>query len=160
MRSSPILKLGMGLYNPFLMVKKPSKRYGSPIITDVIFSGCGSTYFLSFAAATLFQQMTGHLARAIPGGELFMYPGAAYYRDCFTLLVAISRSGTTTETITAVKRFRERQRGPVIVVTSYGIHPFLPREILSLSFLKDKSRVSPKRVPSPRCISRQPLWQQ
>jgi len=92
-------------------------------ITDVIFTGCGSTYYLSLAAAALFQQMTGHLARAIPGGELFMYPDAAYSRDCCTLLVAVSRSGTTTETITAVKRFREKQRGPVIVITNYGNTP-------------------------------------
>jgi glucosamine--fructose-6-phosphate aminotransferase (isomerizing) len=92
-------------------------------VTDVIFTGCGSTYYLSLAAAALFQQMTGRLARAIPGGELFMYPDAAYYRGCRTLLVAISRSGTTTETITAVKRFREKQRGPVIVVTNYGNTP-------------------------------------
>ena len=92
-------------------------------ITDVILTGCGSTYYLSLAAAALFQQMTLHLARAISGGELFMYPDAAYSRDCCTLLVAISRSGITTETITAVKRFREKQSGPVIVVTNYGKTP-------------------------------------
>ncbi|MEA3441840.1 MAG: SIS domain-containing protein [Chloroflexota bacterium] len=92
-------------------------------ISDVIFTGCGSTYYLSLAAASLFQGMTGRLARAIPGGELFMYPNGAYSRECCTLLVAVSRSGTTTETITAVKQFREKQRGPVIVITNYSNTP-------------------------------------
>jgi glucosamine--fructose-6-phosphate aminotransferase (isomerizing) len=89
-------------------------------LTDVIFTGCGSTYYLSLAAAALFQQMTGYPARAIPGGELFMYPDTVYSNSSFPLLVAVSRSGTTTETITAVKQFRNAQRGPVIVITNYG----------------------------------------
>lgn len=92
-------------------------------ITDVIFTGCGSTYYLSLGAAALFQEMTGHIARAVPGGELFMYPDTAYSKGSYTLLVAISRSGTTTETIAAVKQFREKQRGAVIVITNYSNTP-------------------------------------
>ena len=37
--------------------------------------------------------------------------------------VAISRSGTTSETITAAKQFRAEKRGPVIVITNYGDTP-------------------------------------
>jgi glucosamine--fructose-6-phosphate aminotransferase (isomerizing) len=92
-------------------------------ITNVIFTGCGSTYYLSLAAAAIFQQMTGHSARAIPGGELFMYPDTAYSKSGCTLLVATSRSGTTTETITAVKHFRVMHGGPVIVITNYSNTP-------------------------------------
>jgi glucosamine--fructose-6-phosphate aminotransferase (isomerizing) len=86
--------------------------------TDVIFTGCGSTYYLSLAVASIFQQMTGCIARAIPGGDLFMYPNTAFPQRGDTLLVAISRSGTTTETIAAVKNFREQERGRVIVITN------------------------------------------
>ncbi|RPH57312.1 MAG: SIS domain-containing protein, partial [Chloroflexi bacterium] len=32
---------------------------------QVLFTGCGSTYYLSLAAAALFQEMTGKLARAV-----------------------------------------------------------------------------------------------
>jgi glucosamine--fructose-6-phosphate aminotransferase (isomerizing) len=92
-------------------------------ITDVLFTGCGSTYYLSLAIAALFQQMTGRTARAIPGGELFMYPDTAFSKGSRTLLVAISRSGTTTETIAAVKQFRDMQLGPVIVITNYSNTP-------------------------------------
>ncbi len=41
---------------------------------QVLFTGCGSTYYLSLAAAALFQQLTGKLARAVPGGELLLNP--------------------------------------------------------------------------------------
>ena len=94
---------------------------------QVLFTGCGSTYYLSLAAAALFQETTGRIARAVPGGELLLNPdtilrGAAA-PAARTLLVAVSRSGSTTETVRAVEQFRRQQRGPVIVITNYGEQP-------------------------------------
>ena len=89
----------------------------------VLFTGCGSTYYLSLAAASLFQELTGRGARAIPGGELILYPDTIYEVDTPTLLVAISRSGTTTETVVAVQKFRDARRGPVIAITNYEDTP-------------------------------------
>jgi len=90
---------------------------------QVIFTGCGSTYYLSLAAAALYQELTGRLARAIPGGELFFYPHTIISWDANfphrTLLVAISRSGTTTETVKAVEKFKEEKRGEVLVISNY-----------------------------------------
>jgi glucosamine--fructose-6-phosphate aminotransferase (isomerizing) len=40
-----------------------------------------------------------------------------------TLLVAISRSGSTTETVRAVEQFKQQKRGPVIAITNYGDQP-------------------------------------
>jgi len=37
---------------------------------QVLFTGCGSTYYLSLAAASLFQELTHRSARAVPGSEL------------------------------------------------------------------------------------------
>ena len=84
----------------------------------VIFTGCGSTYYLSLAAAALYQELTGRCARAIPGGELLLNPGLVA-TEHQSLLVAVSRSGTTTETVRAVERFRQERRGPVIVIGNY-----------------------------------------
>ena len=39
------------------------------------------------------------------------------------LLVAISRSGTTSETLRVVKDFRARKQGEVIIVTNYSESP-------------------------------------
>jgi glutamine---fructose-6-phosphate transaminase (isomerizing) len=94
---------------------------------QVLFTGCGSTYYLSLAAAALFQEMTGKLARAVPGGELLLNPdtvvGRASSPTCKTLLVAVSRSGSTTETVRAVEQFKKRNLGPVVAVTNYGTEP-------------------------------------
>lgn len=89
---------------------------------QVIFTGCGSTYYLSLAAASLLQSLTGHACRAVPGGELVLYPETAFTTNGAdkSLLVAISRSGTTTETVTAVNQFKAANRGPVVIVTNYG----------------------------------------
>jgi len=93
--------------------------------SNVIFSGCGSTYYLSLAAASLLQTLTGAPAKAVPGGELFLYPQSAYAPAAKgkTLLVAISRSGTTSETIAITKKFVREDRGDVLVITNYGDTP-------------------------------------
>jgi len=94
---------------------------------QVVFTGCGSTHYLSLAAAALFQEMTGKIARAVPGGELLLNSEAAIGWNSNpahkTLLVAISRSGSTTETVRAVEAFKQQQRGPVLTITNYGQEP-------------------------------------
>jgi len=104
---------------------------------QVIFIGCGSTYYLSLAAAALYQELTGRAARAVPAGELLLNTQASVGwigretspkgdnppgRDNIPpheLLVAISRSGTTTETVKAVEKFKEEKRGEVVVISNY-----------------------------------------
>ncbi len=92
---------------------------------EVVFTGCGSTYYLSIAAATLWQSMLDVPARAYPAGELYLYPQTAYGPSSGrrTLMVAVSRSGTTSETIAAVRQFQASHAGKVIVITNYGATP-------------------------------------
>ena len=85
---------------------------------QVIFSGCGSTYYLSLAAAALFQELTGRAARAVPGGELLLNSQTVLINQK-TLLIAISRSGTTTETVKAAEKFKAEKRGDVVVISNY-----------------------------------------
>jgi glucosamine--fructose-6-phosphate aminotransferase (isomerizing) len=84
----------------------------------VIFTGCGSTYYLSLASAALYQELTGRPARAAPGGELLLNP-KGFLTNQKTLLVAVSRSGTTTETVKAVEKFRAESGGDVVVISNY-----------------------------------------
>jgi glucosamine--fructose-6-phosphate aminotransferase (isomerizing) len=86
---------------------------------QVVFTGCGSTYYLSLAAAALYQDLTGCAARAVPAGELVLNPKTAL-TDQTTLLVAVSRSGTTSETLKAVENFRVGKRGEVVVISNYA----------------------------------------
>ena len=89
---------------------------------NVLFAGCGSTYYLSLAAAALFQETTGRQARAIPSGELLLNP-PTILSEGKTLLIAVSRSGSTTETVKAVEMFKKQNRGAVIAITNYGEEP-------------------------------------
>jgi glucosamine--fructose-6-phosphate aminotransferase (isomerizing) len=97
-----------------------ARAAGMPDVHDyeqVVFTGCGSTYYLSLAAAALFQEMTGRVARAAPGSELLLN-SRVFLTDQKTLLVAISRSGTTTETVQAVRKFKAQKRGDVVVISN------------------------------------------
>lgn len=86
---------------------------------QVIFTGCGSTYYLSLAGAALFQKLTGKTARAVPGGELLLNPSTMLDNHSHYLLVAVSRSGMTAETLKAVEKFKFEQKGDVIVISNY-----------------------------------------
>ena len=86
---------------------------------QVVFTGCGSTYYLALAAAALYQELTGCAARGVPAGELLFQP-RTILTDQKNLLVAISRSGTTSETVKAVENFRAEKRGEIVVISNYG----------------------------------------
>jgi glucosamine--fructose-6-phosphate aminotransferase (isomerizing) len=61
----------------------------------------------------------------VPAGELFLYPKGTYGPATTgkTLLVAVSRSGTTTETVVAARRFKADGRGDVVVISNYDDTP-------------------------------------
>jgi glutamine---fructose-6-phosphate transaminase (isomerizing) len=83
----------------------------------VLFTGCGSTHYLAQTGAALFQQLTGVSARAYPASEIALFPDLVFLPNTNPLLITISRSGETTETVAAVRLFRERTSNPVIAVT-------------------------------------------
>jgi glucosamine--fructose-6-phosphate aminotransferase (isomerizing) len=66
----------------------------------------------------MYQELTRRSARAVPGGELLLN-SQTVLTDQKTLLVAISRSGTTTETVKAVEKFKREKRGNVVVISNY-----------------------------------------
>jgi glucosamine--fructose-6-phosphate aminotransferase (isomerizing) len=86
---------------------------------QVICVGCGSTYYLALSVASLLQSRTGVVARAFPASELLLNPDGAYV-DGNTILVALSRSGATSETLRVVADFKARRPGKVVVVTNHA----------------------------------------
>jgi glucosamine--fructose-6-phosphate aminotransferase (isomerizing) len=83
---------------------------------QVIFTGCGSTYHLSCAAASVFQELTGISARGLPASELWLSPRSYYISSGRTILIAISRSGETTETLQACDAFQVNRKGKIITL--------------------------------------------
>lgn len=83
--------------------------------------GCGSTHYLSMSASAGLTDWTGGAARALPSSELCFSPRLIPAEPA--LLLAISRSGTTTETLWAVEAFRRANPGPVVTITCYPDSP-------------------------------------
>jgi glucosamine--fructose-6-phosphate aminotransferase (isomerizing) len=102
-----------------------------PNISDydqVLFTGCGSTYYLSRWAAGACEKETGVVSRAVPASDLYLFPDLWVHKSTRTLLVAASRSAETTETILALKNFQSAGYGDTITVTCYS-----ERELAQLS---------------------------
>ncbi|MBZ0315962.1 MAG: SIS domain-containing protein [Anaerolineae bacterium] len=100
---------------------------------SLIFTGCGSTYYLAQTAACLAQEHTGVMARGVPASELMLHPTSIYPVNSQPLLVAISRSAATTETIHAVQAFRHQYAAPVVVISCYDDRPLNLEATLKLA---------------------------
>ncbi len=99
---------------------------------QVVFTGCGSTHYLSQTAAELFQSLTSVPSRAYPASEIALYPQSALTDPAHTLLIAVSRSGATTETIQAIKRFEQAGGAAVWSITCYPNSPIAQSSALIL----------------------------
>src|SRR6266567_3257979 len=88
--------------------------------SDILVTGCGSTYYLSLIVAPLLQQLLGKRARAMPASELLLFPATVVPPDGNPLLVTISRSGSTSETIRAVEAYRQHQSGKALYIGCYA----------------------------------------
>jgi glucosamine--fructose-6-phosphate aminotransferase (isomerizing) len=85
---------------------------------EIIFAGCGSTHYLSLSAAKTWTYLMGESARGIPSSEIWYYPSVTFSK-LKPSLVAISRSGETTETINALRVFRDRYQEEGLVIGCY-----------------------------------------
>jgi glutamine---fructose-6-phosphate transaminase (isomerizing) len=89
----------------------------------VVFTGCGSTYYAAMFAAAALRMTAGADARACPASDLLLYPEMCYPREGRVMLVAISRSGSTSETVRACRDFLAAGRGPLVTISGYPEEP-------------------------------------
>ncbi|NLR99919.1 SIS domain-containing protein [Rhizobium sp. P38BS-XIX] len=86
------------------------KALGSNTATDrneiLVYVGCGTSYYLAMSLAA-YANAAGHKAIAVPGAEWLNRPSFFWADWKNTHVVAISRSGETTETVAAAKKSRE-----------------------------------------------------
>lgn len=73
----------------------------------IVYVGCGSSYSLAKSYATSTMTILNKKSMAIPAGDILLRPNT--YTKLFegALIIAISRSGTTSEIIMAVSALRE-----------------------------------------------------
>lgn len=100
--------------------------------SEIIVTGCGSTYYLSLAVAPLLQQQLGKPVRAVPASELLLYPDTIIAPGSNPLLLTISRSGRTSETVRAAQSFKTRWPGPVLNIGCYEDTPLVAESELAL----------------------------
>lgn len=88
---------------------------------QILVVGCGSTYYLAQAAAAILTHGTGIPSRGLPSSELWLFPSMV--NTDRALLLAVSRSGRTTETLRALESFQKTKAGLVVAVTCYPESP-------------------------------------
>ncbi len=70
----------------------------------IVFIGCGSTHHLAQYAAPIFQQITGIPCKGLPSSELLWQTDSVISTKAPPLVIALSRSGETSETVMAVEK--------------------------------------------------------
>ncbi len=86
---------------------------------EILFTGCGSTYYLAIAAASIWQAVTGERARAVPASELWLFPRTVLSAKP-ALLAAISRSAETTETLRATDVYHRQSGLEYLSISCYA----------------------------------------
>jgi glucosamine--fructose-6-phosphate aminotransferase (isomerizing) len=75
-------------------------------VDEVVFTGCGSGLNAALCMAPAWQYLTGVRARAVPAAEMVFFPETVFVPQDEYLVVAVSRSGATSETVLACERAR------------------------------------------------------
>lgn len=87
-------------------------------VNRVLFIGCGSTHYLAQFAAPFYQVVTGCASQAVPSSELLLQTETVIARGDRPAVVALSRSGETSETIMAMQK--AAQLGcPTLTISCY-----------------------------------------
>lgn len=99
---------------------------------EVVFIACGSSYWLSLSACMTWQEKLGVRCSAVKSGDIVMNP--EYYKKAYDrpLVIAPSRSGSTSETLIAVKLFKETYGSRVLSLVEYDNSPILALSDLAL----------------------------
>jgi glucosamine--fructose-6-phosphate aminotransferase (isomerizing) len=107
-----------------------------------VFTGCGTSHYLALAAAAATRWLTGQPAVAVPAGEAWFMPEMAVTSELNPLLVPISRSGTTTETVRAAQRAKEMGLPVFGVTINAGEIALYADFVLELSHVHEASIVT------------------
>lgn len=85
--------------------------------TDIIITGCGSSHHLAICASFAWSQMLGRSVSAVAASELMHFADHYLMPQARPLVVAISRSGGTSEVRLAVERLRKDYGARAVAVT-------------------------------------------
>lgn len=99
---------------------------------EIVFVACGSSYWLSLSAVETFFEKLHIRCSAVTSGDIVMNPESYKHRYSKPLIIAPSRSGSTTETLTALKFLKSHYPCPVLSIVEYENAPLTNYSELSL----------------------------
>ena len=82
----------------------------------VIFTGCGSSYYLAHSASHIFASLSGKYSMPVTCSDLFFSP-KRYIGDKNTLVIPITRKSCTTEVRMAIERVRKLHNVKTLSIT-------------------------------------------
>jgi glucosamine--fructose-6-phosphate aminotransferase (isomerizing) len=88
-------------------------------VDEVLFTGCGSNYYMSLSAAFHLQFLCAFRARGVPASEIVSFQKAVLVPSVKTLLVVLCRSGETTEVKDAVKKAKQIPQCKTLYIGCY-----------------------------------------
>ncbi|MGH9821929.1 MAG: SIS domain-containing protein [Blastocatellia bacterium] len=91
--------------------------------TDIILTGCGSSYNLARCVAFAWTLLLERPVSGIAASELMNFPERYLSAGSRPLVIAISRTGGTTEVLLAVERLRADYGGAALAVTCQANSP-------------------------------------
>lgn len=86
----------------------------------ILLTGCGSSYYLALSAAHLLQSSLRVPCLAVPSSEVLFVDKEMQWGPRPPVVIAISRSGETTETVWALERLRDWGARTVALTCSEG----------------------------------------
>lgn len=97
-----------------LLQARPLSRYGS-----VVFTGCGSSYYIGMIAGYAFARLTRTRGIAVPASELLIYPEIYLDRSGENLAFVVSRTGETSEVLVVIRELKRRFKLTTVGLTCY-----------------------------------------
>ncbi|WP_238600673.1 SIS domain-containing protein [Metasolibacillus meyeri] len=120
-----------------------AQEFNEDAVDITLFTGCGTSFYLAIAAARYYQAVTGDLALAVPASELFLHESTHILPSKSYRIISISRSGTTSEIIIALKHLEGATNIKTMAVTCNGNTPMaeITDEVIALNDISEKSVV-------------------
>lgn len=112
-------------------------------VDQVLFTGCGTSFYLAASAAKIYQSVTGQFASAVPASELFLHASTLIIPGKKYLIVGISRSGTTSEIILALEHLKNNENLHTLALTCNSDTPMAKAadQVIALDHISEKSVV-------------------
>ncbi len=93
-----------------------SEGYHQNSERPLLFVACGSPYYLGLSAASVYRALTGKVASAAPASEVLFNYDSVVAHGTPPLVVAVSRSGETSELLAACRKLRAAG-SPIVAIT-------------------------------------------